>query len=353
MYAIDCSVSILNVEIAMSKKILILGAGNFGTCLAQHLASKGCDVTIWARNAKIVFSINSIHKNPVYLTSIELDKRIRAVESLEGEDKAFDAVVIAIPTQFMRGVLEQVKPCLSDQLIVSAAKGIEMKSLEFPLAIIGEVLGKTAEQNAVVLSGPSFASEVVICQPTAVSLGSYSRSRCYEAQEIFHSPYFRAYTSCDPVGLETAGALKNVIAIAAGVCLGMGFQQNSQAALLTRGMAEVTRVGVALGADPISFNGLGGIGDLFLTCTSRKSRNFTVGYRLGQGESLEAIMSSMGSVAEGVTTTKAAQSLVERLGVSAPIINEVYQVLYQQKNIVKAVEDLIHRDAKPEIDLPV
>jgi glycerol-3-phosphate dehydrogenase (NAD(P)+) len=201
----------------------------------------------------------------------------------------------------------------------------------------------------VFLSGPSFAVEIMAGHPTCVSVASHDPDCALAAQKMCHTPLFRCYTSSDPVGLEIAGALKNVIAIASGAAAGLGYQENSRAAFLTRGLAEMTRIGLALKANPITFNGLGGVGDLFLTCTSKKSRNFTVGYRLGNGEQLDTIVESVGSVAEGVTTAKAAFELVDRLGVDAPIIREVFAVLYQGKDIQDAIRDLLNRDPKPEV----
>jgi glycerol-3-phosphate dehydrogenase len=249
----------------------------------------------------------------------------------------------------MREVLGKLKPYWRpDMLLVCAAKGIEVGRLHLPRDIIADVLGKEVAHNAVFLSGPSFATEIAARQPTAVAVASKDPKRAAWAQELFHAAHFRVYTSDDPIGLEVAGALKNVVAIASGASVGIGFQMNSRAAVITRGLAEITRVGVALGANPLTFNGLGGVGDLFLTCTSEKSRNFSVGYHLGKGESLEAAIKAVG-VAEGVSTAKAAYDLCNKLGVEAPIITEVYRVLYEGKPITQAVMDLLTREAKPEI----
>lgn len=332
------------------KKIVVLGSGNFGTCLAHHLAGQNHAVTLWTRDPHTEASINEKHRNPRYLTGLDIHPAIRASTRSDGLFDDVDMILLAVPTQGLRQVLELLADRIpEDPLIVCAVKGVENNTLTFPLGIVTETLGATRGEQAVVLSGPSFAVEVVEGQPTAVSLASNSKGRCRQAQSIFHSPYFRAYTSEDPVGLEVAGALKNVIAIASGATVGMGYQRNSQAALLTRGLAEITRVGIAVGANPLTFTGLGGVGDLFLTCTSEKSRNYTVGYRLGQGEQLGDIIRTVGSVAEGVTTAKAAWRLSRKLGVDAPIIGEVYRVLYEKKPIAEAVASLLTRDPKPEI----
>lgn len=331
--------------------VTILGSGNFGTCLAQLFAAKGSDVRMWGIFDNVAETINKTHRNPDCLTEFELSDRIRAVTGIEAAyTESADSVVLALPTQVLREVLRNWKGLIpASALLICAAKGIENDTLALPIDIIASELGDRFAQNTVFLSGPSFAVEIMAGQPTCVSLASRHPKRAVAAQKMCHTPLFRCYTSDDPVGLEIAGALKNVIAIAAGAAAGLGYQENSRAALLTRGLAEMTRIGLALGANPITFNGLGGVGDLFLTCTSKKSRNFTVGYRLGEGEKLDAIVSSVGSVAEGVTTAKAAYELVRRLQVDAPIISEVFAVLYQGKDIQDTIHYLLNRDPKPEV----
>ena len=332
-------------------RVLVLGSGNFGTCLAQLFAKKGFDVRIWGILDHVVSGINQNHRNPDCLTEHALSTRIFATSEIGAHIASdVDAVVLAVPTQVLRQVLEKWRPWLNEaQLMISAVKGIENHTLSLPLSIISDVLGEPVGRSTVVLSGPSFASEIMTGQPTCVSLASHDERRALLAQEYCHTPLFRCYTSDDPVGLETAGALKNVVAIAAGATAGLGYQQNSRAALMTRGLAEMTRIGLVLGANPITFNGLGGVGDLFLTCTSTKSRNYTVGYRLGQGEELDNIVQTVGSVAEGVTTAKAAFDLVEKHRVDAPIIREVHAVLYMGKQIHDSIDALLNRKPKPEI----
>ena len=336
------------------KSILVLGSGNFGTCLAHHLSSKGHAVTIWGRSSEVVDGINQHHMNPRYLTGIELCPRLKAVKELKPElISQTELIVLAVPTQVIRKALTMIQPHIAKEcLIVCAAKGIENETLLLPLDIIEENLGNSYYNRAVILSGPSFAIEVVKGLPTAVSMGSFDPDSCRIAQETFHTPFFRAYTTEDPIGLEVAGALKNVMAIASGACAGMGLQNNSQAALMTRGMAEITRVGYCLGANPITFNGLGGIGDLFLTCTSEKSRNYSLGFMLGKGLSIKQALNELKSVAEGWFTAKAAYELSLKLGTDTPVIDQVYAVLYEQKPLKEALEFLINRDMKPEITLP-
>ncbi len=341
-------------ETNRNNHILVLGAGNFGTCLAQHLAEQGNDVTIWTRSREVADIITKEHRNPKYLSNITLSKRIRATDKIDAAlvDSA-GFLLLAIPTQSLRDALQLLKPFAStDQIIVCAAKGIENKTLALPIDIVFEVLGEQFKAQTTVLSGPSFASEIVTRQPTAVSVAGIGPTAVQRVQTLMHAAHFRVYTSGDPIGLEVAGAVKNVFAIATGAARGIGFQANSIAALITRALAEMTRFGVALGANPLTFVGLGGVGDLFLTCTSEKSRNFSVGFRLGKGEPLNQVISTMGSVAEGVATTKAAFELAQKLGIDAPITAQVYNVLYQNKPIVQAVTDLITREAKAEITLP-
>lgn len=336
------------------KSVLVLGAGNFGTCLAQHLAEKGYSVTIWSHEPQVTEHINAFHKNSKYLTSLTLSQRISATNIIDREllNNSF-LVVIAIPCQALRSVLGSLKPIWNPAaLIVCAAKGIEISNMQVPSQIISEVLGPEALDQSAFLSGPSFASEMAQRQPTAVTMAAQNPAAAQRAQEVFHAPHFRVYTSDDPIGVEIGGALKNVIAIAAGACDGIGYQMNSRAAIITRGLGEMTNAAVALGANPLTLKGLSGMGDLILTCTSPKSRNYTVGFRLGRGEKLDTILETLGSVSEGVTTAKAAYELCRRLNVPTPIIDEVYHVLYDNKPITQAVTDLITREARPELNLP-
>jgi glycerol-3-phosphate dehydrogenase (NAD(P)+) len=336
-----------------SRKTLILGAGNFGTCLAEHLAHEGRNVEIWARSPEVVDGINNHHKNPKYLSAITLTPTLRAINTIDKQELPnLYAVVVAVPMQGMRAVLKPLAQYLSKStLIICAVKGIELESGKLPIQLYDEIFGSEIANNTVVLSGPSFAIEVAQHLPTAVVAASRNAERAKAVQELFHAAHFRVYTSEDPLGLEVAGALKNVIAIAAGASAGLGFQANSQAAIITRGLAEITRMGVKLGANPLTLQGLGGVGDLFLTCSSSKSRNYSLGYKMGQGMSITEALSSLDSVSEGYTTAKAAHALSHKFGVDTPIINQVYRVLYEGKPIKQALFDLMTRDAKPELDL--
>ena len=334
-----------------NEKILILGAGNFGTCLAQHLASLGHHPTLVTRSESAAKSINQDHINSKYLSSFKLNTNIKASSKLTPELlEPFGTIVIAVPTQTMRAVITPIKEKLRSKVIVCVSKGIEAKTLSLPSAILSSLLGKEIEEQTAYLSGPSFAIEVMEKQPTAVTVAGKNKKLASFVQNLFHAPHFRVYLSEDPIGAEIAGALKNVIAIAAGACKGLDFKENSSAALVTRGLAELTRIGVSLGANNLTFKGLAGIGDLMLTCNSDKSRNFRVGYLIAKGKSLEEAQKSLGSVAEGVVTTKAAFLLAQKKQIRASIIKAVYQVLYESWNLEKALEELLTGSAKNELE---
>lgn len=331
-------------------KALILGAGNFGTCLAQQLARNGLGVILWDRCREVVAGINENRRNPLYQTTFELLPSISATENLSDINwNEITVVVICIPVQAIRQVLLQLpEGVLDSKTIACASKGIEVSSGKFPFGIIADCLGDQVADRTAVLSGPSFAIEVMQNFPTAVSCASRAPGSSKEIQKLFHSSHFRVYLNSNPIGLELAGAMKNVIAIASGASAGLGFQMNTLAALITRGLAEIIRIGAAMKIEASVFTGLGGIGDLMLTCTSEKSRNFTVGFKLGTGLSFEETMDSMESVAEGVSTSKAAMELVGKLGVDAPITTAVYQVLYESVPVKEVMDNLLNRDAKSE-----
>ena len=335
---------------AEKNDVLIIGGGNFGTCLAFHLAKKCRLVTIFDRSEIVVNGINTTHHNPVYLTKYELPSNVRATTSISQIDfSTLSHAVLVVPVQVMAEALEAFRDTPLKQIpIICASKGIDRNSKKFPLGIIQAVCGQDAYMNACILSGPSFAVEVMEKQPTAVSIGSHNPEMAALGQELFHDPYFRVYTCDDPTGLEVAGALKNVVAIAAGACVGFGFQVNTMAALITRGLAEMSRFGMALGAQKHTFMGLAGVGDLFLTCTSEKSRNYSTGYHLAKGWSLERTLASLGSVAEGVFTAQAAKEIAIDLKIDAPLTLAVNEVLFEGVSIDKAFQKVINRDPKSE-----
>lgn len=344
------------VTTSTPRSILVAGAGHFGTCLAHHLGELGHQVQLWDRDPSLLDAIARTGKNPKYFSDITLSQGVAVTKSLpDGLAKSPDAFLVVVPAQALRSVLASVAAaqCLAHStILICAAKGIETASLKLPTDLILEVLGPTRGHDAVFLSGPSFASEVMRHQPTVVVAASRSAAEARKVQDIFHSPHFRVYRSSDVIGVEVGGALKNAIAIAAGACDGLGFEMNARAALLTRGLAEISRMGIALGAQSETFAGLSGMGDLILTCSSDKSRNFRVGYRLAKGESLESIVRTLGSVAEGVPTTRAAWELSQRLGVAAPIIESIYRVLYEGMDVRLAVRRLLERTAGEEVESP-
>jgi len=231
-------------------------------------------------------------------------------------------------------------------------KGIEIGTHALTLEIIADTCGPDVAKAATFISGPSFAKEIVERQPTSVSVASFTESEANKASALFHQPHFRCYTGADPIGIELSGALKNVYAIASGMSDGLGFENNTRAMIITRGLAEMTCIGTAYGASPLTFLGLAGVGDLFLTCSSSNSRNYTVGHRLGKGESLDTIMKTLGSVAEGVSTTKGVKTIIDELGVNAPIANSIYEVLYNGKDTRTAVRELMELPPSKELELP-
>lgn len=325
--------------------IAVIGAGSWGTTLASMLSKKGFDVVIWAREREIVESINNLKENPVYLPGIPLHENLNCTDDLFEAVKKARFIVNVVPTQFIRSVFSQLKNKINgESIIVSASKGIEKKTLKTPSQILNEIF----EKNIYVLSGPTFAIEVAKEKPTAVTISGYERKERLLLQEIFNTSYFRVYEHDDPIGSEIGGAIKNVIAIASGICDALDLGNNARAALITRGLHEIMRLGRRMGAKEITFSGLSGLGDLFLTCTSTLSRNYTVGFRLGRGESLEEISQSMRSVAEGVETSLSAMELSNKLGIEMPITEQVYQVIYQRKNPKEAAKDLMNRALKPE-----
>ncbi len=330
----------------MNHKIAVLGAGSFGTCLGNQLAKNGHEVMMFARNEKVVHSINNNHTNDKYFPEIILNQNLSA-DSNFNDISQYEHIVIAVPTQHMRSALKNI-PSLKDKYVTVAAKGIEIGSLKFPMEIISEVHPEVSKDDIAVLSGPSFAIEVLEGTPTAVSIASKNPEPAKRTQDLFHAPHFRAYISNDPLGLEVCGALKNVIAIAAGACNGFKFGKNSHAALVTRGLGEIIAIGSKLGAKPETFFSLGGVGDLFLTCSSEKSRNYRVGLGLAAGLTKEQIIEKTKTTAEGIPTTKSAFSLSKKLGLKSTIIASLYGVLYEQNNIAESVRNLLSSEASEE-----
>ena len=333
----------------MKQRIAVVGAGSWGTTLANLLSKKEHDVWLWSYEADVADAIRERHENPVYLPGVELSPTLKATTSLDESLDGASVLVSVSPAQHVRRVLAGVGPELAaDTLVVSASKGIETSTLETMAEVMDEIMPAPVARRASFLSGPSFALEVAQEHPTAVAVASRAHEAAEQAQQLFQTDYFRVYTNPDVRGVELGGALKNVIALAAGMADGLGFGHNTRAALITRGLAEMARLGTALGASPLTFAGLAGMGDLILTCTGGLSRNRTVGVRLGGGEKLTDILRDMKMVAEGVETSRAAHDLSLREGIEMPIVQEVYRVLFEDKPAVEAVRDLMVREPKPE-----
>ncbi len=332
-------------------KIGVIGAGSWGTTLADLLAKKNYSVTLWVYENDLAERLPKTRINDLYLDGITLSPKLAYTSDLGAAAKGCQVLVLVSPSQVMRAVLKQLKPHLTDDcLLVSAAKGIENDTLMTMSEVLQEVFGTEIKQRSAFLSGPSFAREVAAEQPTAVAVAAENLDVAARIQELFSTDYFRVYTNQDVVGVEVGGAVKNVIALAAGVGDGLGFNHNARAALITRGLAEMARLGDAMGAQGATFSGLAGMGDLVLTCTGELSRNRAVGVELGRGRKLDEILKQMRMVAEGVKTTLSAYQLATKLGVVMPITEQMYQVLYENKDPKQAATDLMMRTLTSEDD---
>ncbi|BCS88559.1 NAD(P)H-dependent glycerol-3-phosphate dehydrogenase [Pseudodesulfovibrio sediminis] len=329
-------------------KVAVLGAGAWGTTLANMLAKNGVETVLWAREAEVADEIRATRENKTFLPGFTLSDKLDVESDPAIAFAGVDYFLLVIPSQFIRPALESFKDVLPDNpVIVCASKGIELNSLLPMSKVVAEALeGKRPRYAS--MSGPSFAAEVSADMPTSVALGCEDHELGRELQEAFSNPYFRVYYTPDYRGVELGGAVKNVIAIAAGMADGLQFGHDARAALITRGLAELSRLGMAMGGQERTFMGLSGMGDLVLTCTGDLSRNRQVGLRLGQGAKLDEIIGEMKAVAEGVKTTKALHDLAKKLNVDLPITEEVYAILYEDKDPATATRDLMSRDLKDE-----
>ncbi len=329
----------------------VIGAGSWGTTLAHLLAAKGLKVNLWVFEEELCETIRNTGENSIYLPGHRLHEDVCPRNSLEEVARASRLLVMVIPSHVYRGVVMQMLPHLrEDAIIVNATKGIENDTLLTMSGIWKEVLPLQSRVQTLCLSGPSFAKEVMRGIPTAVTLAGQNLEITRQVQQVLSTGRFRIYTSLDVTGVEIAGASKNVIALAAGACDGLSFGYNTRAALITRGLAEISRLGVKMGAHPLTFSGLAGIGDLLLTCTGDLSRNRTVGMQLGQGRKLDEILGGMRQVAEGVSTAKSIHFLAKKMEVEMPICQQVYSVLYEGKDPMLVVSELLERDLKHELE---
>lgn len=326
-------------------KITFLGGGSFGTALATLLAKKGNRVSIWDRDASVVKDINENRKNSRYMKELVIPENITAHLNMEEALAEADYVIVSVPSHVVRSLCEKAKAFIPKKaIIISIAKGIEEGSLKRISEIIEEELGNPV----VILSGPSHAEEVAIEIPTTVVVSSRDMKYAEIAQDLFMTPNFRVYTNEDLIGVEIGGAVKNIIALAAGVSDGLGYGDNTKAALMTRGMSEIIRIGIKMGGNHETFSGLTGMGDLIVTCTSMHSRNRRAGILIGKGKTMEEAVEEIGMVVEGIKACKAFYQLKEREGVSMPITDVLYNVLFNNMNPINGVADLMLRDKKSE-----
>jgi glycerol-3-phosphate dehydrogenase (NAD(P)+) len=330
-------------------RVTVLGAGSWGTTLAVLLHTNGHRITLWGHRAEHTNAIKKYHENKRLLPGIQIPSDIVITHELDEAITNAEVVVTAVPSQYLRSALEQLKTHNFQQTIfVNVAKGIENGSLMTMSEVILDVLPSVKKENIATLSGPSFAEEVARKVPTAVVAASSAIQTAKLVQQLFLTQWFRVYSSNDLRGVELGGSVKNVIAIGAGIADGAGFGDNTKAAIMTRATAEIARLGKMMGANPVTFTGLSGIGDLIVTCLSKHSRNRRVGEEIGKGRTLSDVLEEMVMVAEGVATTKSVCELGKHYNVDLPIVNEVYQVLFEEKNPVEATYDLMTRDAKEE-----
>ena len=333
-------------------RIAVIGAGSWGTAVGA-IAAVNADAVLWARDPVVAASIDAEHRNPHYLPDIDLPSTLYATADLVEACTGADVIVMGVPSHGFRSVLAVAAPVIGpDVPVLSLSKGVEQGTLLRMTEVVADVMGDHRVDRIGVLTGPNLASEVALGQPTASVVAIPDTSVASELQHLFMTATFRVYTNPDVVGCEIAGALKNVIALAAGIAHGLGYGDNTKAALITRGLAELARLGSALGGDPMTFSGLAGMGDLVATCTSEKSRNRTVGVALGQGRKLDDIVTEMKMVAEGVKSTEAVLELAARHGVEMPIAEQVGAVLYDGRTPAEIVPALMLREAKPELRGP-
>lgn len=330
-------------------KITVFGMGSFGTALANVLAENGHTVLMWGKNEDSVKELNDHHQNKRYLKDVVLNSSIKATSDIKEAVNFTDIYLMALPTKAMREVTSEIDNLIDiKKTFIHVAKGIENDTFKRVSEMIEDSISEEHNGGIGVLSGPSHAEEVVIKQPTTVAASSKDEKVSKLIQDLFMNDYLRVYTNNDLVGVELGGALKNIIAVASGIVAGMGYGDNAKAALMTRGLAEISRLGEKLGADPMTFLGLGGIGDLIVTCTSTHSRNYTLGFKLGQGQTMDEALNEMNMVVEGIYTTNSVYHLAKQQNVDMPITNALYKVLFEDNPVKDSVKDLMGRDKKSE-----
>lgn len=335
---------------AMMVRVGVMGGGAWGTALANVLAGKGHAVTLWAREPQVVQDINQWHQNKTFLPEVPLHQGLSASSSLAEVCRDKDLLLSVVPAQFVRAVMQEAAPFIAPSVpIVSASKGIETTSLKLIKDVLEEIIPGITEQQLCFLSGPTFAREVALGKPAAATIAGRNAEATRMAQELISTPFFKLYQSSDIVGVEVGGAVKNVIAIAAGIVDGLGLGHSARAGVMTRGLNEMMRLGVELGAQALTFLGLCGLGDLILTCTGDLSRNRTMGLELAKGRTREEILGSRQAVTEGVATAEAIHRLAGKLSLELPICEEIYQILFHHKSPSAAVAALASRELKTEL----
>lgn len=331
------------------QKVAILGPGSWGTALSQVLNDNGHDVRLWGNIPAQIDEINTEHTNKHYFKDIVLDEAIKATLDLREALANVDAVLFVVPTKVTRLVAKQVAEALDHKVVVMhASKGLEPGTHERLSTILEEEIPTDLRSEVVVVSGPSHAEETIVRDITLITAASKDIEAAKYVQSLFSNHYFRLYTNTDVVGVETAGALKNIIAVGAGALHGLGYGDNAKAAVITRGLAEITRLGVKLGADPLTYSGLSGVGDLIVTGTSVHSRNWRAGDALGRGEKLEDIERNMGMVIEGISTTKVAYEIAQELGVYMPITSAIYKSIYEGADIKESILGMMSNEFRSE-----
>ena len=331
------------------QKVAVLGPGSWGTALSQVLNDNGHEVRIWGNLEDQIDEINEKHTNSRYFKDIVLDEQIKGYKNLTEALEGVDSVLFVVPTKVTRLVAKQVAAGLDHKVVVmQASKGLEPDTHERLSTILEEEIPAELRSEIVVVSGPSHAEETIVRDITLISAASKDLDAAKYVQNLFSNRYFRLYTNNDVIGVETAGALKNIIAVGAGALHGLGYGDNAKAAIIARGLTEITRLGVAMGANPLTYSGLSGVGDLIVTGTSIHSRNWRAGDALGRGEKLEDIERNMGMVIEGISTTKAAYELAQELGVYMPITNAIYSVIYQGASIDEAIKGIMSGEFRHE-----
>lgn len=333
----------------MKQKIAVLGPGSWGTALAQVLSENGHDVRLWGNHPVQMQEIRTSHTNKNYLPKLKMSETIKAFDDLAAAVADVDAVLFVVPTKAIRSVAQAfVNVCKNQPMIIHASKGLEHGTHKRISEILLEEISPQFRKGVVVLSGPSHAEEVAVHDLTTITAASENEVAAKYVQQLFMNDYFRIYTNRDVIGVETGAALKNIIAVGAGAIHGLGYGDNAKAAIMTRGLAEISRLGVAMGAEPLTFIGLSGVGDLIVTCTSVHSRNWRAGNLLGQGHALDEVLANMGMVVEGVSTTKAAYEISRELKIEMPITEVIYDVLYNGVDVKTAARNIMLRDGKSE-----